>query len=209
MTPENHIKHIISGIDINACMSEICQTVQFPEKLMEFVENELKPMRGNKSLLMTIEEIQELLVEMKHITLNMPSKDSNHLTEEFTDCIIMTGFLSYLFEIPLQDITDVESRLHEILSQTDDTAIRDMVIGCIYMTDAGIQRAELMLYNVCKQLSKYMRHEKTKEELTECLKDMQIILYCIGHYFNIHFNDIKQWSERKVEKTMKRNNLLN
>ena len=67
---------------------QISLSIRFPNDIITGTETEIPKQPGNLNRLITIEEIQELLIEMQKINTNHPDADNNYLTEEFTDCLI-------------------------------------------------------------------------------------------------------------------------
>ena len=172
---------------------QISLSIRFPNDIITGTETEIPKQPGNLNRLITIEEIQELLIEMQKINTNHPDADNNYLTEEFTDCLIMLDYLSVSEQIPFPQMFDI------------DIAGEHGLIYNLHSQHQDISYVTQTLLEISKTFSKAIRNTLPKEKLIHTIQTFAACLMSVYIHYDIHQTDIIQWAIKKQRKIYIRN----
>ena len=172
---------------------QTCLAIRFPNDIIANTKTEIPKQAGNMNLLLTIEEIQELLIEMQKINNNHPDADNDYLTEEFTDCLIMLDYLSVSEQIPFPQMFDIDASGEHGLIYNPHSQHQDIS----YVTQN--------LLEISKTFSKAIRNTLPKEKLIHTTQTFAACLMSIHMHYDIRSEDITKWAIRKQRKTRIRN----
>lgn len=164
----------------------------------------LPKQKGSKNLCTTVEELQELSIEIQKFLCDLPNKNMEHLTEEFADCVSCIHYLEHILKYKPDKITDSYTRVLSAL-HNEDYIISTMIDDTYNGNQNGMFLAMHILSNTSKALCKVLRGKEGKKFLLPYLIDTEIALYCIQQFYHISTEHVKHYFDVKQARQNRRN----